>query len=1292
MGSPDEPMESNREGVAAGDELATLSAASALPTNDSTPRLGRAETPPAFGPGERLAGRYVILRFIARGGMGEVYEAEDLELRETIALKVIRPDVAASERASERFRREIQLARKVTHPNVCRIFDLGLHHGENGDALFLTMELLRGETLSSFVKRNAPLPVSQALPLVRQVADGLSAAHRAGVVHRDFKSSNVLLVREPGMEKSASQSAREPSRRNSESQPASRRGPDGAEPENWRVEHGLDATPGRALHSTAGTSLRAVITDFGLARSSEPSDPSISGTQGFAGTPAYMAPEQVRGDETTAASDIYAFGVVMYEMLTGRLPFEGDAQATMYRRLFEEPSSPRAVVPQIDPRWEKTVLRCLERDPSDRFASVSEVVRAIEGEVVAPPRGARVHARRRRLAWQIGVAALALLAFAGFRTGILGHWEGSGGTSPATSTQSAARDSAAVSGAVHGPRRSVAILRLRNLSGRPEAEWLSTALSELLGTEIAAGDQMRLIPGENVARMKADLALPEADSYSKETLEKIRTNLGTDLVVLGSYLALGPSSGNQVRLDLRLQDTAAGETLATVTETGTEADLLGLIARTGAKFRATLGLRALSPSEAEGLQAAKPASTEAARLYAEGLESLRLFDAQTARDRFEQAVAAEPQNPLLHSALAEAYSRLGYDQKLRDSAAKAFELSQSLPRAERLAIEGRHREAARDWEKAIAAYQTLFEFYPDNLEFGLDLTRAQIRAGRGRDALATVEALRRLAAPARDDPRIDLVEAQAAGALSDLDRQIDAAGRAAEKGRSQGAKLLVAEASLQPWMALARANKPKEAMAAAEEARRIFAEAGDRGGEARALASSAYLLRFFESDWARARTLYEQAIAISREIGDQRTLANALRGLALLARETKPRDLSMGDPMKVNAEALALFKELGDRSGMAWAMTSLGYEYFDRDELDRAQHELEDALALFQQLGEKDGASNALSWIAKLHLRKGNLEDARKTLAEVTRITRESGNRVGATEAECADSEILIRQGKVSEARSKLHSLLEYIGEGGTAKGIAAVMALLGRVQLVQGDLPGARSKFEKSMALAPGKESYEIRLSDQIGLGWTLLLSGKFEEAKPILQEVLSHEGDMDGGWNLIDAHVALGLIALEEGHGAEVEAATRKSLKEIQGKNLPSLEAQISTGLVRALLIQGKVDDASKLAEETAVLAAKGQDWWIRQSAELLAARAQADSGKTPEAIDTAKKRIQAVLGAAKETGIRLTEFEARLALGEIGLMGQDRKQAEEDLRELEQETRTLGLGYYADRAKRALQPPAR
>lgn len=265
---------------------------------------------------EILAGRFRIIRLIGRGGMGTVYEALDQELNIPVALKMMREDLSLDHSARERFHREINLARQITHPNACRIFDL-FHHAET---LFLTMELLPGETLQEKIRRDGPLPQSSAISVVLQITDALSAIHQMGIVHRDLKSSNIILVPQ-------------------------------------------------------GNGVRAVVTDFGLAIPLPGSESlHVTQTGQVLGTPEFMAPEQLTRGKITAATDIYALGLVLYEMVTGKLPLAGESSLTIAaKRISEEPPSPRLQVPSLERNWERTILRCLERNPKHRFQNASEV-------------------------------------------------------------------------------------------------------------------------------------------------------------------------------------------------------------------------------------------------------------------------------------------------------------------------------------------------------------------------------------------------------------------------------------------------------------------------------------------------------------------------------------------------------------------------------------------------------------------------------------------------------------------------------------------------------------------------------------------------------------------------------------------------------------------------------------------------------------------------------------------------------------------------------------------------------
>jgi eukaryotic-like serine/threonine-protein kinase len=1082
----------------------------------------RNAVPATFSSGQLVAGRYMIVRFIAPGGMGEVYEAEDVDLGERVALKTIRPELAKDTRAVERFKREVHFARLVTHPNVCRLYEFGHHLVDDGsEVLFLTMELLRGETLTRRLLRTGPLREAEALPLVRQLASALGAAHRAEVVHRDFKSANVMLV--PSAE-----------------------------------------------------GLRAVITDFGLARTSMPDDgshPSLTEVGIVVGTPAYMAPEQFEGHEATALADIYAMGVVLYEMMTGRKPFTAkNALVLALKHMNERPPSPREFAPQLSERWEAAILRCLEPVPSRRFASASELIDALDGSApVSPP---AVHRRTWRHG---GVAAAAAVALLLAGAGLWAAWP---------------QGKSAVSGAaaaVEG-RRSVAILGFRNLAGRPEAGWLSTALSEMLTTELGSGGTLRMISGETVARMKLELRLAQTETLAPDTLEKIGENLGAELVVLGSFLALGEGAGGQLRLDLKVQDSDSGELVATVSRSGTEGELLGLVAAAGQELRHKLGADVASDAagpEARA-QAALPRKAEAVKLYAQGLERLRLFDALGAKELLEKAAAEEPGSAEVQAALAEAWKELGHGTRSREAARRAYELSDGLARETRLLVEARYREAAAEWDRAIEIYRALFDFYPDNIEHGLRLASAQTAAGRGREALGTIEALRALPAPARGDPRVDLAEADAAESLSDFERQRNAAAHAAGRGPALGASLLVARARMSEWWALRNLGLLNEASAASAEAKQISAEAGIRSGVAQALNATATVLRD-RGDLSGARVLDEQSLEIFRELGDQRRVTWALNNLGNGLYSAGDLDGALA----AFEESLAICREIGDKSGLARALSNSGRVLQQQGKLAAAGARFEESLALRRAIGEQRGIAWALADVAGQRLAEGELagaktayhealdlfrklgtrqplayvhyllgqtyeaegqaERAREEYAESVAIRDELGERGNAAKSRLAIAGLLLERGQLEEAERIAREARQSFEREAMKDEQASASAVLVRVLLARGRLGEARAMVEPLWPLWQKDDNLRVRLAIAGAVARARAASGQardLADARTVLDEALTAAIEAGLVGEQLELRLALGELEMAADRRGEGRALLEALAEEAAAK----------------------------------------------------------------------------------------------------------------------------------------------
>ena len=263
----------------------------------------------------------------------------------------------------------------------------------------------------------------------------------------------------------------------------------------------------------------------------------------------------------------------------------------------------------------------------------------------------------------------------------------------------------------------------------------------MLNTELAANGALRMVPGEDIARVKRELPLPDEDSLAKATLERLRINPGADVVVLGSYTPLSGSGDKRIRLDVRVQDTVRGETISEQSFTGSEGDLFELATQAGQALRQSLGIGSASTPASLQARAALPSNQEAVRFYTEGQGRLWAFDYIHARALLAKAVVADPTYPLAHAALADAWSHLGYAPKARAEIEQARSLSGHLGPEDRLLIDGQYYATIQDRTRAVDAYRQLFTQFPDNLDYGLRLADEQ-RWVNPDDALHTLEGLR----------------------------------------------------------------------------------------------------------------------------------------------------------------------------------------------------------------------------------------------------------------------------------------------------------------------------------------------------------------------------------------------------------------------------------------------------------------------------------------------------------------------------------------------------------------------
>ena len=1096
-----------------------------------------------FHSNELLCNRFRVVRFIARGGMGELYEAEDLTLGEHIALKTIRPEIATDTRATQRFRREVQLARKVTHPNICRIFDLFEHVAISGDpgapdATFVTMELLHGETISQRLSRKGTFTTAEALPVIRQMASALASAHAAGIVHRDFKSNNVMLIDGGG------------------SQP-----------------------------------MRVVVTDFGLAHRmgehGNTDSTAITATGDLVGTPDYMAPEQVEGKALTPSADIYALGVVLYEMMTCRRPFKAETPlgSALQRISGPPPKTPRQLNPRVPAVWDRVIMRCLERHPENRYPDAMAVVEALALPESAVPISADVPATRSHIPAIVGgllvAAILGALVFGGGTTWL--NWAKR--STPATATVDVARP-------------AVAVLGFRNLAARDDVQWLSTALSEMLTTEVGAAEKVRTVPGENVNRMKTELSLADADAYNAETLDRIRRNIGADLVVSGSYVTVGEGDAATLRVDIRIQDAQKGQTLALVSETGKSSELLAVVSRAGGQLRERLGIAAV-PDAMASLRASQPSSSDAARFYAEGLMRLRRFDALGARTLLEQAIQADPKFPLAHSALATTWSALGNDSKAKEAATHAFKLGSNLPRADKLQVEGTFHEMSSEWKEAIGIWQTLSTFFPDDVEYALRLANAQIASGAAKDGLTSIESfIKRF--PGTADPRLQLTEAQANLTLSDFKRMETAAAAAGKAGEAQGALLLVAGARLLEGEAAQRLGQLDRAVVLAEEARDSYAKAGDQAGVARALNSLAGAIAD-GPDTKRTMALYEEGMRIARTIGKQDLVARLLNNIAIQYRRAGDLQTSL----KMNQEALAIRREIGDRTNTVISLNNIGNVLLDLGDLQAASKHYEESAAMSREIGDRRSEARALFNAGESLRQQGEIARSRATYEESLTIRRGISDPAGIATSLFGLGQIAAVGGDLATGKKSLNEAFEMDSKLNRRRPMAFSLAALGDIAMLENDFATARRQHQQSL---------DIRLA-------------------------LGEQGTAE------ESRAAIALLDLEEGKAAEAESLARGAAKMFAGQKAPGNEATARATLALALLAQGKSDVAAREVAVAQALVAKPQYVMFRLPVSIAAARVR--GVRDP---DAALKVLQDIRTESIKRGLPRFDFEARRAMAEV------------------------------------------
>lgn len=576
--------------------------------------------------GSTFAERYQIIEELGKGGMGKVYRAIDKEIKEEIALKLIKHEIASDIKTLDRFKNELKLARKIAHKNVGRMYELMEDMGTH----FITMEYVPGEDLKSFIRRAAPLSIGKSISIAKQVCEGLSEAHRLGVVHRDLKPNNIMID-----------------------------------------EMG-----------------NARIMDFGIARSLKAK--KITGGGVMIGTPEYMSPEQVEGKETDQRSDIYSMGVILYEMVTGKVPFEGDTSISIaVKHKTETPRDPRELNNQIPEDLSALILKCMDKVKEHRYQNVEDLLAELDNIEKGIPTTERVLFKKKpKVKWKklslygCGILALVILIL--------------GGISLLTKP----------GGAID----SIAVLPLRNLSGDPAQEYFAEGMTEALIADLAKISSLRVTSRTSVMRYK-ELEKP---------LPEIARELKVEAIVEGSVLRIE----DRVRITAKLIEAQTDRNLWAESYERDLSDIMFIQREVAQAIAKEIKIK-LTPQEETFLASVRQVNPEAHEAYLKGRFHENNWTAvgfKRAIEYYKMAIEKDPEYAHAYAGLADAYVGLGVwgvtsskeaMPEAKAAALKALKLDNTLAEAHS-SLGGVLFLYERDWKAAKEEYEEAISLNPNN--------------------------------------------------------------------------------------------------------------------------------------------------------------------------------------------------------------------------------------------------------------------------------------------------------------------------------------------------------------------------------------------------------------------------------------------------------------------------------------------------------------------------------------------------------------------------------------------------